>query len=259
MHSKWVPYQNLGISNSERKILSSMGSSARRHGRARPRRPGGARPRRHGGARPRRPGGARPRRHGGARLGPAPAAHRALELAARRPASAMSPPAQPGGVAAAGPWRRRREKRRGRRGRRRRPALGDDPSPASRRNRRRGGRVAGEWAGRGKKGKEGSSAAPSRRGARRCRRSAASRRRPWLLLPLLQGRRPGPRAPCGRPACSRRRAGPRGSSRTAAFLRAGGEEREVGIFASCLARYPKWVSRLGSLLENDFGWQIHCT
>ena len=176
MHSKWVPYQNLGISNSERKILSSMGSSARRHGRARPRRPGGA----------------RPRRHGGARLGPAPAAHRALELAARRPASAMSPPAQPGGVAAAGPWRRRREKRRGRRGRRRRPALGDDPSPASRRNRRRGGRVAGEWAGRGKKGKEGSSAAPSRRGARRCRRSAASRRRPWLLLPLLQGRRPGP-------------------------------------------------------------------
>ena len=27
MHSKWVPYQNLGISNSERKILSSMGSS----------------------------------------------------------------------------------------------------------------------------------------------------------------------------------------------------------------------------------------
>jgi len=194
MHSKWVPYQNLGISNSERKILSSMGSSARRHGRARPRRPGGARPRRHGGARPRRPGGARPRRHGGARLGPAPAAHRALELAARRPASAMSPPAQPGGVAAAGPWRRRREKRRGRWGRRRRPALGDDPSPASRRNRRRGGRVAGEWAGRGKKGKEGSSAAPSRRGARRCRRSAASRRRPWLLLPLLQGRRPGPRA-----------------------------------------------------------------
>ena len=62
-----------------------------------------------------------------------------------------------------------------------------------------------------------------------------------------------------RPACSRSRGGPRGSSRTAAFLRAGGEEREVGIFASCLARYPKWVSRLGSLLENDFGWQIHCT
>jgi hypothetical protein len=25
MHSKWVPPQNLGISNSERKILSSMG------------------------------------------------------------------------------------------------------------------------------------------------------------------------------------------------------------------------------------------
>ena len=50
MHSKWVPSQNLGISNSERKILSSMGelgpapwgSSAWRHGGARPRPPWGS-------------------------------------------------------------------------------------------------------------------------------------------------------------------------------------------------------------------------
>jgi hypothetical protein len=36
------------------------------------------------------------------------------------------------------------------------------------------------------------------------------------------------------------------------------EEREGRIFASCLARYPKWVSRLDSRLEKDFGWQRHC-